>query len=471
MVIKMNQTKALIVTALICIISGCSGTGIVPLELSDIMGPAQVSERTTNQYSVQASGDQNPTFQWTLEPDTVGYLTGETTTTVTLHTFELTDDVLVTLTLVVNTTKLGAVIKSTDIMVIDANEPPVALAISDKEKIGDGQSVQFNDRSTDPDGYIDIYNWEWDFSYDAGDGFDGESLEANPSQQFMVAGIYDVQLRITDSSGHMDMLDEALTIEVVTNLEPQITEVIHNRTTSQAGNGSEAVSLEVLFDDEFPADDSWEFYWDAPGGVFDDPTSQTPTWYPPDGAIDCDITVRVTDWFGLYDDSSIHQWVTTLPTLDNENAIDNTIIPKNMYSAFSGMIDPSTFPWPNTKPYGNVVFMGFWASWSSASTADMGLLNGVYGTFGSDDYVHLYVNQGEETSDVVYFVNSNSYDASYWLMDIHATYFELNKPWANNTDETLPMYLLFDRDGHCRWAYVGAIGSTSQLQSMIAELL
>ena len=465
----MRKEIALVILLLLAF--GCSGTSITPLELSDIQGPVHISERTSTQYSVQVSGDQNLTFQWILEPDTVGFLTGGTTTTVTLNTYELTDDIVAELTIVVNTTKLGPVVKSTDIMVIDANEPPVAQAVCDKPKIGAGQYVQFTDESTDPDSYYDIYIWEWDFSYDPDVGFDGESLEANPSYQFMAAGMYDVQLRITDSSGHMDMLDEPITIEVVTNLAPQITEVNHDRTTSQAGNGSEAVNLEVLFDDEFPADDSWEFYWDAPDGVFDDPTSQTPVWYPPDDAMDCDITVRVTDWFGLYDESSIHQWVTTLPVLENDNATDNRIMYKNMYSAFSGTINPSTFPWPNTKPYGNVIFMGFWATWSSASISDMTAFNTVYGMFSDEDYVHLYVNQGEEASDVIYFVNTHSYDASYWLLDVHATYFELNKVWANNMDETLPMYLLFDRDGRCRCAYVGAIGTTSQLESMIVELL
>ena len=462
--------KEIVLVILLLLACGCSGTGIVPLELSDIQGPAQVSERTTNQYSVQASGDQNPTFLWTIDPDSVGYLTGETTTTVTVHTYELTDDVPVTLTLVVTTTKLGAVIKDIEIMVIDANKPPTAQALSDAEKIGDGQSVQFNDRSTDPDGYIDIYNWEWDFSYDPDAGFDGESLWANPSHQFTVAGMYDVQLRITDSSGHMDMLDEPLTIEVVTNIEPQITEVIHDRTTSQAGNGSEAVSLEVIFDDEFPADDSWQFYWDAPAGMFDDPTSQTPTWYPPSNAMDCDITVRVTDWFGLYDESSIHQWVTTSAVMDNPNATDNKIIPKNMYSAFSGTINPASFTWPDTQPYGNVIFAGFWATWSSASIGDMPALNGIYNLFTSDDYYHIYVNQGETAADVVYFVNSNTYDASYWLLDTDASYFGLSNNWAGDS-ASIPVYLLFDRDGHCRWSNAGAIGSTASLQSVIAELL
>ena len=55
--------KEIVLVTLLLLACGCSGTGIVPLEQSDIQGPAQVSDRTTNQYSVQASGDQNLAFQ------------------------------------------------------------------------------------------------------------------------------------------------------------------------------------------------------------------------------------------------------------------------------------------------------------------------------------------------------------------------------------------------------------------------
>ena len=454
----------------ICIIAGCNNNSMTPLELSDIQGPAQISERTTTQYSVQASGDRNPTFQWVLEPASVGYLTGETTTTVTLHTYELTGDCEVELTLLVETTKLGTVVQSIDINVVDSNEPPEAQADCDKPKIGDGQYVQLTDESTDPDGNLDIYNWEWDFSYDPFDGFNTDTVEQNPNQQFPDVGMFDVQLRVTDSAGHMDMLDEAIAIEVVANTRPQITTVNHTRTTSQAGNNDEAVHLEVLFMDDLPVDDSWEFAWDCDYGSFDDPTSQTPIWYPPDMAVDCDITVRVTDWFDLYDDSSVHQWVTTLAAIDNPNAVNNTIIPRNMPSAFSGSINPASFTWPDTQPYGNVIFMGFWATWSSASIGDMPALNGIYNQFMSDDYYHVYVNQGETSTDVVYFVNSNTYDASYWLLDDDASYFGLSNNWAGDS-AAIPVYLLFDRDGHCRWSNAGAIGSTAGLQSVIEELL
>ncbi len=63
------------------------------------------------------------------------------------------------------------------------NQPPIAAAHADPDDLLIDQEVNFFDDSTDPDGPADIINWEWDFSFDPGDGFQVESEEQNPLWQ------------------------------------------------------------------------------------------------------------------------------------------------------------------------------------------------------------------------------------------------------------------------------------------------
>ncbi|MCK4720562.1 hypothetical protein KAU08_07875, partial [bacterium] len=68
--------------------------------------------------------------------------------------------------------------------------------------------------STDEDGDDDIAKWEWDFTYDEGEGFIVESEEQNPEIRNYNVGFYPVMLRVTDSAGLSDMLDEPLLVEI-----------------------------------------------------------------------------------------------------------------------------------------------------------------------------------------------------------------------------------------------------------------
>jgi hypothetical protein len=92
---------------------------------------------------------------------------------------------------------------------------PIASAHVNDNEISAGDYLQFYDDSTDPDGNDDIVLWEWDFSYDPDDGFNVESTDTEPLVEFPQPGIFDVQLRVTDSTGLSDMLDEPLLITVI----------------------------------------------------------------------------------------------------------------------------------------------------------------------------------------------------------------------------------------------------------------
>ena len=446
------------------------GGGMVALSVSEINGPGSLDERQAADYSVDVVNDTNLSYAWTVTPLSAGSLTNASSETATFHANDVTVDTTVQISASITGTKVEPAVVTREVTVIDTNQMPRASAHSDKTKIGHGQSVQFYDDSTDPEGDSDIVKWEWDFSYVEADGFQSESLEREPSHQFNDPGIFNVQLRVIDRSGIADMLTQPIIIEVDENYAPVISAVTHSRTTSQAGDNGEAVQLGVGFADASPVDDTHTFIWTCDYGLFDDAFIKSPIWYPPNQVVDCDISVQITDWFGLSDEASCHQWVTSLATRVNPTALGNVIPSKSLATAFGGPINPATAMFPYSPNDGNVLLMSYWATFSSASTDGIPELQGVYGSYIGSAYVHIMINEGETAKVVSDYVTLNHCEASYWALDADASYFGLTRGWANNSS-SLPQTLLFDRDGHCRWAHVSELTYTGDLQSAIEELL
>ncbi|MCX8103683.1 MAG: PKD domain-containing protein [Candidatus Bipolaricaulota bacterium] len=73
------------------------------------------------------------------------------------------------------------------------NKPPVAAFEVSPAQPAAGQTVQFTDKSQDPDGQVTA--WQWDF----GDGT--TSTEQNPSHVYRTAGTFTVKLVVTDDKG------------------------------------------------------------------------------------------------------------------------------------------------------------------------------------------------------------------------------------------------------------------------------
>jgi PKD repeat protein len=94
------------------------------------------------------------------------------------------------------------------------NQPPVAGASADKTEVVVDEIINFLDESTDPDGPEDIIEWEWDFSYVEGDGFQVDSTDQNPTHSYPVEGTYEVNLRVTDTEDQSAYLVEPLQILV-----------------------------------------------------------------------------------------------------------------------------------------------------------------------------------------------------------------------------------------------------------------
>lgn len=79
-----------------------------------------------------------------------------------------------------------------------------ALPTADFSFTISGLSVDFTDASSDPDGSIST--WSWDF----GDG--SSSTQQNPSHTYAVPGTYDVVLTVTDNEGASDALGRQITV-------------------------------------------------------------------------------------------------------------------------------------------------------------------------------------------------------------------------------------------------------------------
>lgn len=176
------------------------------------------------------------------------------------------------------------------------NLPPVAAAHANTYQINPGGEVQFFDDSTDPDGVADIIKREWDFSYDPVDGFQPGSEEKNPVVTYNNAGTYKVQLRVTDTAGHKDMLDVPLTITVVAGSNSPPVAAAHSDITQ--ANPGQLIKFYCDSTDPDGIDDiikrEWDFTYDPLVGFKTGSEEKNPSIsYPKAGVYK--VQLRVTD--------------------------------------------------------------------------------------------------------------------------------------------------------------------------------
>jgi len=129
-----------------------------------------------------------------------------------------------------------------------ANEPPQASFIYFPSHPDTLDEIQFLDTSTDPDGTI--VSWYWDF----GDG--STSTVQNPTHRYLTAGTYVVSLTVTDNEGASDIYSEALTVA-------QAPAPPANRFRLLMGMAPQTTSAEVdQFDFDLEAFLDYAFTWD-----------------------------------------------------------------------------------------------------------------------------------------------------------------------------------------------------------------
>jgi thiol-disulfide isomerase/thioredoxin len=276
-------------------------------------------------------------------------------------------------------------------------------------------------------------------------------------------GMYRISIYPTDNASHMGWGEAVVSVQETTggdNHDPQITGVTTDRTTAN-GNANEKVKITVTAADLDGDALSYKF---TGSGTFSGQTGGIVYWKPSSSSTGKQtLNVEVDDPKGGKDTGSLNLWSTNLAVISGGTG---------------GMVPAATLPCaqPKTSIHmaddfkGKVLYCNFWATWCGYCVAEMPDLNSVYQNHKSNpDYVHVLVDLQESEATVNAFISGHSYQCSYWAMDSGSFFNACNDFNQNSTG--IPQHVLFDRDGRCRWANLGALSSTSALEAAINQLL
>jgi PKD repeat protein len=146
-----------------------------------------------------------------------------------------------------------------------------------------GQPCQFNDESTDNDGSVE--KWSWNF------GPGGASIQEDPSATFPAAGTFDVTLTVTDDDGAANSVTKQVTVNAPNNPPQAGFDPPVGCTAGSPCPFSDASS-----------DDGTLVQWDwtiNPGGATETGANMSHTFATAGTYF---VTLRVTDDMGLTDD-------------------------------------------------------------------------------------------------------------------------------------------------------------------------
>ncbi|MHA1369092.1 MAG: PKD domain-containing protein [Promethearchaeota archaeon] len=194
---------------------------------------------------------------------------------------------------------LGLIGEYWQIITVTSNQPPIANFTYSPASPNSGENVIFTDLSTDPDGFIAA--WSWDF----GDGSPIDTIQ-NPFHVYNFGGMFTVNLTVWDNAG----LSDSITMSIIINESP----VANYTYTPVSPKTNETVSF---FDSSYDVDGvivSW--VWDFGDGS---PTSnlKNPTHvFTAQG--NYNVSLTVTDNDGGFDVFSI-----IIPVHDNYPPIAN----------------------------------------------------------------------------------------------------------------------------------------------------
>jgi PKD repeat protein len=116
------------------------------------------------------------------------------------HQYNNNGTYIVNLTVTDNGSATGSIEKT----IFVGNQPPVADFIFAPENPTVNEDVYFTDISTDPDGII--VSWWWNF----GDGYYSDLQ--NPVHRFYLVGTYDVELTVTDDDGLIGTIQKTIVV-------------------------------------------------------------------------------------------------------------------------------------------------------------------------------------------------------------------------------------------------------------------
>ncbi|MFC2141082.1 PKD domain-containing protein [Acidobacteriota bacterium] len=188
------------------------------------------------------------------------------------------------------------------------NQPPVA----DFTYSTDYLNVTFTDQSTDPDGTV--VSWDWDF------GDSNGSTAQNPVHTYATGGTYPVTLTVTDNEGATDPVTKNVT--VVSVPVPPVADF-----TASATNIEEGQSV-TFTDTSVNNPTSWS--WSFPGGTPSGSTTQNPTiTYNTAGTYDVSLTVSNTAGSDSETKTDYITVTEVIPTVGNTTVFGSTSVSVN----------------------------------------------------------------------------------------------------------------------------------------------
>lgn len=175
-----------------------------------------------------------------------------------------------------------------------ANELPNAIYSTSLTDANIGQEIAFTDQSTDPDG--EIVSWSWNFA-------DGTtSALQNPSKSFDSVGTFNVTLEVTDNSGGKDTFSQEVNISQGVIIVEFATSVASNEVSNSdfplARTFSDSIyfaNMPIQFTDVSGVGNAAtaNFSWDFGDGTTS--IEQNPTHTYTQGAASYNVTLTITD--------------------------------------------------------------------------------------------------------------------------------------------------------------------------------
>jgi PKD repeat protein len=192
------------------------------------------------------------------------------------------------------------------------NQPPVAIAHASDTLVYVKESITFDaSASYDPEeGSVSIYQWDLD-----GDGFYVDAFGAVVQYSYLMPGEYDVNVRVTDTPGLSDTLDNPIHIAVMegSNTPPVAvakadkTYIFEGDTVHFDGSGS--------YDEEDGAPTSWGWEFDGDNDYKDSPFIVAAYTYSTAGTYQADL--KVTDKDGAWDTLDVPITIIVVPVGTN----------------------------------------------------------------------------------------------------------------------------------------------------------
>jgi len=193
---------------------------------------------------------------------------------------------------------------------IGVDAKPTATLAANRTRLASGGAVAFGAAgSTDPDGAIQRYAWDFD-----GDGVTDATGRA-VTHRYGVAGTYDARLTVTDTDGYTDTASRTITVQAAPTADagPDKT-VTDGETVTYDASGSTDTDGTIT-----------GYEWDLDGDGTYEQTGETVSHaYSSHGTHTA--TVRVTDDDGLTDTDSVETTVLAKPVA-KASADDTTIYP------------------------------------------------------------------------------------------------------------------------------------------------